>query len=119
MSKYSLTFEQSDETRGQLVIGGSVHFGNVAEVFTEGERLLSRAGLLTPGSQRTQKGPAKCITIDVSKLESAQSVVLSLLLRWLDTASVNGNKVVISGMSEKMFKMTEVTGLDAILPIQR
>ena len=51
-------------------------------------------------------------------MESLHSVLLSLLLRWLDSASENGNEVFISGLSKKMLKVAEVTGLDVVLPIQ-
>lgn len=115
----TLTCNALEEGRVQLVLKGSVSFCNAADIFSEGEQLLASSGVLLADKSPAMQQSAVVITVNVGQVESIQSVLLSLLLRWLDVISANGHKMVVAGLSEKMLKMTEVTGLDAVLPLQR
>jgi anti-anti-sigma factor len=110
--QYTLNYESDKQSNGELILQGVVDFENASDILTKGEYLLTEAGLLSAGNSATRQ-----VTINVSQVATVQSVLLSLLLRWLELLQAHGNVVNISGLSEKMLKVAKVTGLESILPV--
>ena len=113
MEDYSLEYKRDGEGRGLLVLEGRIDFENAPEILAEGERLIQGAkDIAADGFAGT------AMILDVSKAITAQSVLLSLLLRWLDLLQMHEIDVLVTGLSEKMMKMASVTGLDKLIPTE-
>ncbi|WP_020409649.1 STAS domain-containing protein [Hahella ganghwensis] len=90
-----------------LALTGHIDFDNCVKVMQEGERYLSGSA-----------GTGKNVCIDVSGVENAHSVLLSVLLRWLALSEKVQLEASVSGLSGKMFEVARVSGIDTVLPIQ-
>ncbi|MBU6949985.1 MULTISPECIES: STAS domain-containing protein [unclassified Hahella] len=88
-----------------LSIAGTVDLSNVADLLAEGEKAVQSADAASP------------LRIDVSLVENAQSVLISLLLRLVAAAEAKGLNVSVSGLSGKMFDIARVSGVETVLPL--
>ena len=113
MKDYSLKYKRDGENRGLLVLEGWVDFENAPEILAEGERLIKGAKDLA-----AEKSAGVAMTLDVSKVKTVQSVLLSLLLRWLDLLQIHEIDALVTGLSGKMLKMVSITGLDELIPTE-
>lgn len=88
-----------------LVLSGGVSAGNVPALRQAGERLIdtSRAG--------------GALTVDLSGLTSASSVLLSLLLCWGRYASHQGRTVNFQGASADLRELAQLNGVADILSL--
>lgn len=87
----------------RLLLSGELDAGSVIKARAEGEAYIE-----------TMRG---CCVLDLKALQSAHSMVLSLVLCWLRAAQRQGVELAIEGMSERLYDMARVSGLDALLPI--
>lgn len=104
----SAQIEYSPASNGQaavLKLAGKVDFTNVV-------------GLLKKGTTYIKDGSSELV-VDLNGMQCAQSIVLSMLLRWLATAQQSGREVTITGMSEKLFDIARVSGVETVLPLTR
>ncbi|WLQ14596.1 STAS domain-containing protein [Hahella aquimaris] len=95
--------EQSRET--VLSISGAVDLSCVTDLLAEGENSVRTTDASSP------------LRIDVSLVENAQSVLISLLLRLVAAAEAKELNVSVSGLSGKMFDIARVSGVETVLPL--
>ncbi len=109
MSNYLVSWnaDAPDREGGMLALSGHIDFENCVGVMREGEQYLKN------GVHSEKK-----IRIDVSGVENAHSVLLSVLLRWMALTEKNQIDVGVTGLSGKMFEVARVSGVDTVLPIQ-
>ncbi|MGM0766983.1 MAG: STAS domain-containing protein [Pseudomonadota bacterium] len=89
-------------TGDTLTLSGDIDPLNVLALRQQGESLIASA----PGS----------LTVDLSNLGTAHSVVLSLLLCWQRLAAGRGQALVFSGASGRLVSLASLSGLDEQLP---
>ncbi len=89
---------------GVLLLKGRVTVSNVMAVRKIGDSIIDKMVL---------KG-----VIDLSELESANAITLSLLLAWLRTGVHKNNSLDIRHMPRNLFDMARVSGLELILPFE-
>lgn len=87
---------------GALVVVGHVTADNVVALRKEGERQLR-----TLGSE---------VEIDLTGVENAHSIMLSLLLCWQRAAIARHQKLCYSGISDRLFSLCALSGLSEHLP---
>lgn len=80
-----------------LSVRGLVTADNVVALRREGERLLQ--SLESP------------VEVSLTKLESAHSIVLSLLLSWQRLAQSQRQAIVFTGISERLRSLSALSGL--------
>ena len=85
-----------------LRLAGTVENGSVMDVRQQGEALIS--------------GNPDLKTVDVSGVEAASSVVLSLLLSWLRHAASQQRTLVFEGASERLRALAALSNLHHQLP---
>ncbi|OZG70534.1 hypothetical protein BTA51_25715 [Hahella sp. CCB-MM4] len=109
MPDYQVSWDAdaSSHEGGRLSLSGHIDFDNCVDVMHEGECYLSN------GARSEKK-----VSIDVSGVENAHSVLLSVLLRWIAFTEKNHIEVGVTGLSGKMFEVARVSGIDTVLPIQ-
>lgn len=93
-------------TAGQLRVTGTVDPDNVLALRAEGERLISAS---QPGSEAP-------LTVKLDDLETASSIVLSLLLGWQRLALSEHKPLAFSGVSDRLRSLAALSGLDHHLP---
>ena len=89
-----------DEDR--LRVFGNIGPENVLAIRSEGERLIA--------------GHRRDVSVDLSALGAAHSVVLSLLLCWLRLARSRHQSLVFCGVGERLESLALLSGLDGHLP---
>lgn len=87
---------------GTLRVSGKVGPHTVVALRKEGEALL--------------EGQRDGVTVDLSGLDTAHSVVLSLLLCWQRMAASRNQSVQFAGASARLQSLAALSGLDAQLP---
>ena len=106
MAGFRVELVRSDEQAiAVLRLSGCIGFDNCIEVVREGELKLSSC------RQNEQ------VALDVSGVENAHSVLLSVLLRWLASAEMQKLKMSVTGLSGKMFEVARVSGIETVLPL--
>ncbi|MEX0606083.1 MAG: STAS domain-containing protein [Marinobacter sp.] len=89
-------------SEGTLAVSGEVTADNVVALRQEGERQLAASG---------------CdVEITLAGVENAHSILLSLLLCWQRAAKVREQKLIYSGMSERLSSLSALSGLSQHLP---
>lgn len=84
-----------------LAVRGHVDAGNVVTLREQGEVLIAKAG-----------GP---LTVDLSALDSAHSVVLSMLLCWQRCAHQHQFSLVFQGFSDRLLSLAALSNLNGPL----
>jgi len=93
----------SVELTGQtLSVAGNVDAETVLSLRKQGERLLG-----------TAQGP---VTVDLTGLATAHSVVLSLLLCWQRLAAGRGLTLTFQGASDRLLSLAALSNLDSQIP---
>lgn len=90
----------------QLVVTGIVDPDNVIALRAEGERLIRAS---RPVAQTDGSDPV--VTVRLDELDTASSVVLSLLLNWQRVALSQNRQLVFSGVSERLRSLAALSGL--------
>ncbi|WP_416397724.1 STAS domain-containing protein [Allohahella sp. A8] len=85
-------------------ITGDIDNDTAVSLLKEGKAFLA-------GATSTQ------VIIDFSQVKSVQSVALSLMIRWLDTAAKHNRTLQFAGLSGKLHDLAKVSGLDEVLPL--
>lgn len=85
-------------TEGVLVVTGEVGPGNVVELRRQGEKLIAAA--------------SGTLTVDLEGVDTAHSVVLSLLLCWRRLAGRYGVTLVFRGISSRLASLAALSNLD-------
>ncbi|TGN39999.1 STAS domain-containing protein [Marinobacter confluentis] len=85
-----------------LKLSGDIGPANVGGIRSEGERLIA--------------GLDQDITVDLSRLGAAHSVVLSLLLCWARLARSRNQVLRVEGAGERLRSLAALSGLDEHLP---
>ncbi|MGB1950889.1 MAG: STAS domain-containing protein [Marinobacter sp.] len=85
-----------------LTVSGAIDPINVLAVRKEGESLIASA--------------AGELTVDLSAMGSAHSVVLSLLLCWQRHAAARGCTLAFAGVSDRLVSLASLSNLDDQLP---
>lgn len=98
-----MTFEVKTEA-GRVFLSGTVGHDKA---------VAAREALVQALSGQTGE-----VTLELSGLKSARSVVLSILLRVLAEAEKRQLTLRLEGMPRQLFEMARVSGLDSILPIE-
>jgi len=93
---------RADLTGHTLTVSGDIDPLTVVSVRKQGESLIASA----PGD----------LTVDLSELGTAHSVVLSLLLCWQRCAARNGHSLRFSGASDQLVALASLSSLDEQLP---
>lgn len=89
-----------------------------------GERLLALSGVVTPDNvadlraagEQLIAAEGQDLTVDLSAVECAHSVVLSLLLCWQRLAASRNLTLTFSGVSERLHSLAALSGLVDHLP---
>ena len=89
-----------------LRVSGDIDSDNVMAVREDGERLIRDV----PG------GDGAVLTVDLSDLGVAHSIVLSLLLCWLRAAQSRQIAVRMVGANGRLLSLAELSGLSQHLP---
>ena len=92
--------------RGKCAIEGAVTHLTARATRTETEEALS--SLL---------GEADGVRIDLSRVTSSNSLMLSLMLSWLRQARAAGHRLVFERVPVELDDLIGFTGLDRILPL--
>ncbi len=90
----------------QLQVTGVVNADNVLALRAEGERLIRSS---QPAAQAEGTNPV--LTVRLDGLDTASSVVLSLLLSWQREALSQRRQLVFSGASERLHSLAALSGL--------
>ena len=85
-----------------LTVSGDIGPLNVLPVRAQGESLIAAAG----GD----------LTVDLTAMGAAHSVVLSLLLCWQRQAASQGKALVFSGASDRLVSLASLSNLDDQFP---
>lgn len=85
-----------------LTVNGAIDPANVLAVRRQGESLIASA----PDD----------LTVDLSAMSSAHSVVLSLLLCWQRLAVARGCALAFAGVSDRLVSLASLSNLDDQLP---
>ncbi|MFD2190210.1 STAS domain-containing protein [Pistricoccus aurantiacus] len=73
--------------------------------------------LAAAGHQWLEQRPAQStVSIDMSGVDQVSSAALSVVLEWLRDAHRSGVKVQEVALSKPLKRLTELAGLDALLP---
>jgi phospholipid transport system transporter-binding protein len=91
-------------TGSQLSVSGDISPDNVGPIRAEGERLIAAQ---TSG---------EAMTVDLSGLGVAHSIVLSLLLCWMRQAAAENRSLSLEGAGERLKSLAALSGLDETLP---
>ncbi len=106
MAVFHLELANNTETNQMVLrLAGHVGFENCVDVVREGEQKL----LTCKANDR--------VALDVSGVENAQSVLLSVLLRWLTVSEKHNLQMSVIGLSGKMFEVARVSGIETVLPL--
>ncbi|GAA3973306.1 STAS domain-containing protein [Allohahella marinimesophila] len=73
--------------------------------------------LLDEGKAFLASANSRDVIIDFSRVKTAQSVALSLMVRWLDTAAKHDRSLRFKGLSGKLHDLAKVSGLEEVLPL--
>ena len=84
----------------RICVAGPVHFGNVTRVIAE-------------GLPEIEAGASR---VDLSKLESADSSAVSMMLEWLRAAKKLNRVLVFEGMNRDLESLVMLYGLGGIFP---
>lgn len=93
----TLTLEED-----RLTVSGSIDPLTVVALRKEGEKLI--------------RGSKVDLTVDLTAMSSAHSVVLSLLLCWQRLALSRSQTLTFAGISDKLGSLAALSGLDDQLP---
>jgi len=85
-----------------ISVAGKVDADTVLVLREQGERLIAEAG--------------KPLTVDLSGLETAHSVVLSMLLCWHRLALEKECPLNFTGASDRLLSLAALSNLDAQIP---
>jgi phospholipid transport system transporter-binding protein len=88
---------------GSAKLSGGIDNDNAVALLQEGYDFLEQAD-----------GP---VVFDFSQVESAQSVALSLMLRWTEKAASSGRDIRFIGVSRKLQDLAGVSELEEVLPL--
>ncbi|AHI29106.1 NTP binding protein [Marinobacter similis] len=91
-----------ERTSDILVVTGEVDAESVVALRSEGEAVIRAA--------------AVNLTVDLEGLETAHSVVLSMLLCWQRLAASQGVSLTYQGVSERLLSLAALSHLDDQLP---
>lgn len=92
---------------GQLVVTGVIDPDNVIALRAEGERLIRQS---QPAAAADGQDPV--VSVRLENLDTASSVVLSLLLNWQRVALSQHRQLVFSGVSERLRSLAALSGLN-------
>ena len=81
-----------------------VDFENFAAVRAAGEQFLS---------ERTDERAV----VDLSSLDSSNSITVALLMTWFRFAHARGQEVVYAGAPQDLLSIIEISGLMEVLPL--
>jgi phospholipid transport system transporter-binding protein len=95
---------QKRESDNVVELSGQVLAEDVAGLLKQGETFFSSA--------------SQCMVLDLEGLESANSIILSLLLSWLRLAKRKRFDIEIINMSSQLQAMARVSGLENVLPVK-
>ena len=73
--------------------------------------------LLDEGNAFLKSSENRELIIDFGQVKSAQSVALSLMIRWLQTAEGQNKVLRFTGLSGKLRDLAGVSGLAEVLPL--
>lgn len=79
---------------------------NFAAVRAAGEQFLAE--------RRDEKA-----VVDLSGLESSNSITVALLMTWFRFAHARGQEVVYAGVPQDLLSIIEISGLMEVLPLSR
>jgi phospholipid transport system transporter-binding protein len=99
----TLKFEKR-ENDNCIELSGHVHAEDITEILEKGEVFFSNV--------------SQSILLDLEGLESANSIILSLLLSWLRLAKRKHLDIKIMNMSNQLHAMARVSGLESFLPVK-
>ncbi len=83
---------------------GRVTFDNLIALREAGEDAIAGSGDQT--------------VVDVSGLESANSLAVALLMAWFRAAERLGKALSFTGLPDELISIIELSGMDAVLPIE-
>ncbi|MBS4073401.1 STAS domain-containing protein [Algoriphagus aquatilis] len=99
-----LRLEKSKETQFDIL---SLH----------GEVDASNSVILDKAIQELSDGGAKLILIDGSQLEYISSAGLGVFMSYLEDFSEKGIQLSIFGLSQKVYEVFKILGLDQLIPL--
>jgi phospholipid transport system transporter-binding protein len=97
-----MTQAQAQLTDNVLAVSGAVTAQTVGALRARGEKLISTAG--------------KELVVDLERLETAHSVVLSMLLCWQRLARQRGVSLSYRAVSERLTSLAALSNLGSQLP---
>ena len=83
-----------------------IDFENFAAVRAAGEQFLAQR-------------PDEKAVVDLSSLESSNSITVALLMTWFRFAHARGQEVVYAGAPQDLLSIIEISGLMEVLPLSR
>lgn len=89
---------------GLLQLGGRFDHSSILPIREEGEK-------------RIRSLSSQSCRVDLSEVESGDSVFLSLLLSWSRLCKAHGVKMELTGVPSSLLDMARVSGLETVLPI--
>ncbi|NIP13612.1 MAG: STAS domain-containing protein [Pseudomonadales bacterium] len=81
-----------------------VDFGNFASVRSAGEQYLAES-------------VGERAVVDLTGLESCNSIAVALLMAWFRFAHARGQEVVYAGAPQDLLSIIEISGLMEVLPL--
>lgn len=73
--------------------------------------------LCQQGLDCLEKVSATAIRVDLAGVTAANSVLFSVLIRWLAIARARSVDIVITGLSHRLYDVARVSGLETVLPL--
>ena len=105
MAQFNLDQQSLSDGQVVLTLSGWVDFANAEEILLKGDKVISSLS-------------GQCnLLVDVGKVETNQSVLLSILLRWQSKVAKSSRQMEIQGLSQQMTKVAKLAGLESVLPI--
>lgn len=86
-----------------LLVTGEVDASNVPALRRQGEDLIAKA-------------PGSALTVGLTGLTTASSVLLSLLLCWQRAGAARGLTLSFTDASEDLSELARLNGVDSLLP---
>ncbi len=88
-----------------LELKGGVNFDNAPAIREQGRDLLNA-------------GELRRVVIDVSGVSAANSVLFSVLLRWMWIAESRDLRFGVRGLSARLMDVARVSGLETVIPLE-
>jgi phospholipid transport system transporter-binding protein len=88
-----------------LELSGTINFDNAAAICQRGEELI------------LDRKPDSLL-VDIGKVDSANSALFSILLRWMQLAGSHSMQFGVRGVSSRLMDVARVSGLETVIPLE-